>query len=274
MMDKEIDIKEMQARLLSMVKQFHSFCENEKVVYYILAGTCLGAYRHKGFIPWDDDIDVGLPRSQYEVLINEKAKNLPDNLEIITHRSSKGYPYNFAKLIDKNTTLIEADYQNFVGGLYIDIFPLDGVCNNSFFDKIRRKRLYYLHGSAMYNCSTAEKKSLLKRLFMAYTKKKDLNKIQNKVDVIMEKYSFEESEIIANYLGSWKEKEVMEKRLFGTPKLYEFEDTMLYGPELMPEYLEKMYGDFMKLPPEEERVHRHGIHYLDLNNSYLEYCQR
>ena len=90
----------------------------------------------------------------------------------------------------------------------------------------------------------------------------------------MTKYQFNESSIVANYLGSWKEKEIMPKSFLGTPTLYEFEEVQLFGPQDIDSYLKSLYGDYMRLPPEEDRVFKHDYYFLDLNLPYAEYMKK
>jgi len=134
-------IKEIQNELLIMVKDFHEFCIKYNLKYYIIGGTLLGAVRHQGFIPWDDDIDIGMPRDSYDKFVNEYSKYLPKYLECLNAPyGNLKKDYLFIKLCNANTTLIEYDIIDRVEGLFIDIFPLDGAGNNLLTKKIK----YYI----------------------------------------------------------------------------------------------------------------------------------
>ena len=122
----DIDVVELHSRLLNMAKSFHKFCQENGLNYYILGGTCLGARRHKGFIPWDDDMDIGMPRKDYEKLI-ELQTSLPYYLELRYYENTPNSPMHFIKLIDNRRTLIEPRYNDYVEGLYIAIFTLDSA---------------------------------------------------------------------------------------------------------------------------------------------------
>ena len=264
------DVEILQKKLLRMMKELHHFLENENIPYYMLGGTSLGAFRHNGFIPWDDDIDIGIPRRHYDRLI-KIADRLPEGLVLMCYQNTEGFPYNFAKIVDSSTTLIEKDYVNNVMGVFIDVFPLDGACSNAKLEKIRQKRIYFWHSAVMSHFSTTPKKGIIKKVFKVFAELMPAGYLRAKADRIMKKYAWDSSEIIANYMGSWHEKEVMSKSIFGKPTLHRFEDCMFYTEERIADYLEKMYGDYMKLPSAENRVFRHGYYYFDVNTPYSEY---
>ena len=102
-------------------------CQTHGLTYYIWAGTMIGAVRHHGFIPWDDDIDIAMPREDYDRLIAHCREWLPEPLEMICAEDDSSYPLPFAKIQDASTTLIERKHMDYVGGIYIDVFPIDGV---------------------------------------------------------------------------------------------------------------------------------------------------
>ena len=121
---------ELQNRLLIMLKWFHEFCVEHNLRYFALGGTLLGAIRHKGFIPWDDDIDVGMPRADYNKLM-ELSDQIQSPYVLETPQSpAKDFIYAYCKLFNTDTTLIEKRKKNMKRVIYIDIFPLDGLGND------------------------------------------------------------------------------------------------------------------------------------------------
>ena len=110
----EIETRDLQLALLNMMKSFHEVCQENNITYYMLGGTCLGAIRHSGFIPWDDDMDVGIPRKDYEKLCRIAKDILPSNLALRYYTNTANSPFHFVKLINTNTTLIENNYRNYV----------------------------------------------------------------------------------------------------------------------------------------------------------------
>ena len=266
----QIATKTLQAKLLSMLKQFHDVCVENGLTYYMVGGTLLGAVRHQGFIPWDDDVDVAMPRADYNKLKVKASSLLPINLEIKFYENTPNSPMHYVKLIDKGTTLIENKYRNYYEGVYIDVFPLDGAPSNlSLLKKTQRKAGRY-QSLIMNHCYT-DGRSGIRKIYGLFAKMLDLNKLHNNLEKHLSKYSFDTSELVGNYLGSYGIREFVPKEYFGSPRLYAFEDAQLYGPENYDAYLKNIYGDYMKLPPEEKRINTHQYYYVDLNIPYQEY---
>lgn len=263
--------EQIHSRLLLMMKELHRICVENNIRYYIIGGTALGARRHQGFIPWDDDIDIGIPRPDYERFAKLTKEKFPDFMELRWYRNTEHSPFQFIKLVDNRTTLKEIMYDDYVEGIYIDIFPLDGVRSDSLSERLRCERIWFLHKLIVVNCSTKKRNNLLKRLTAKCIKALDLDKMHNILESQLKKVAYDDCNLIANFLGAWGKREIIEKRLLGTPVLYAFEDTFLFGPEKIDEYLTCLYGDFMTPPPPEERVFRHNYPLLDFNTSFKNY---
>lgn len=267
---------EMQEKLLDILKWFHEFCEENNLKYYIIGGTLLGAVRHGGFIPWDDDIDVGMPRSDYEKLREICLKQEKSQFMFEFPNSAKDYPYLWAKLYDTNTTFIEKKRKNVKRGLYLDIFPLDGI-GNSIDEAIinygpikRNVRL-----DLMISCAILKRRKWHKNLSIVlgriisplFVNKQKLGK---KIDDLCKKNRFDDCKIVSNLLGGTHVKGMLDREIFGTPTLIKFESLNVYGVEKPELYLKSIYGDYMKLPPEKNRISYHDSVYLDLNKGYWE----
>ena len=124
-----IKLTDLQKRLLEMIKWFHCFCEEQQITYYLIEGTMIGAARHEGFIPWDDDIDVGLFREDYERLCRS-FHDASGKYELHTpYMDMTDYYFSWSKLYDTTTTLIEKGRFHVKKGVYIDVFPIDNVGN-------------------------------------------------------------------------------------------------------------------------------------------------
>ena len=266
-MSSEYSATEIHSRLLKMAKDFHQICMANNMNYYMLGGTMLGAVRHKGFIPWDDDMDFGMPRKDYDYFISMAQKILPEYYELRFYRNAENSPMHYVKFIDNRTTLVEAPYKNYVEGLYIDIFPLDGAGSGSFLDRIRMKRIKVLQGLIINHCTTREKTGI-RKLIKKYAQMRNLEKLHESIEKLMTAKTISDSSLIANYLGAWAEKEIMPKEYMGEPKLYQFEDTEFYGVENADGYLTSLYGDYMKLPPKEKQVFKHNYYYLNYDLPY------
>lgn len=165
MIDEQAKLNQLQLHLLEMMKAFHTICENNNFTYYILYGTLLGAVRHKGFIPWDDDIDVGMPREDYDKLMNLPIENFPSNLMLMTkwYGQEKG-SFLYAKLVDIKTTLIESVEERQIGGVFIDIFPIDGGGNFKIIAFIKLLISRLLVSITRLNYKQTKHSSILKRI--------------------------------------------------------------------------------------------------------------
>lgn len=271
-------MNEMQKKLVEMLKWFHLFCEENNLRYYIIAGTMLGAVRHGGMIPWDDDIDVGMPRSDYEKLrqISNSKNNKGKYIFEYPRVDKKDFPFLWAKLYDTTTTLIEKQRYTTKRGIYIDIFPLDGIGNtmdeavNNF--KPIEKRL---------NLNSIISYAILKRrkwyrnvpiLFGRIISPLFVNKykLAKKLDEMCRKYDFDTNSYVCNLMGGSGINGIVKKEYFGNPTPVQFADIVVNGLEKPELYLKSMYGDFMKLPPEEKRISFHDSLILDLSKGYQE----
>lgn len=264
---------------LEMATWFHELCKRYNITYYIVSGTMLGAVRHNGFIPWDDDIDIGLPRSSFEKLLEiSKTVNDENGLYYIEsyENGNSDFVYPFAKIYDKSTTLIENNRFNLKRGLYIDLFPLDGIGidkNDAVHNYKRIRFLLRFLGIQIYGTNPNRKiyKKIIIFLVRLFTKPFfNLNKFLNKINAICKERNFEDYEYVGNLVGAWGEKEIMKRSTFGEPKLYKFENIELYGAEKYDEYLTCLYGEWRKLPPIDKRYTHHSYLKIDLYKSYLD----
>ena len=137
---------ELQTILLEAMVQFDALCEREQLTYYMLGGTMLGAYRHQGFIPWDDDIDIGMPRADYERLLRLTQEQLPFGYEVRHFSKEKNVPYAFAHFENANTTYVEERRSGggYKGGVYLEIFPLDKTAETRVQAVWMEKKIWFL----------------------------------------------------------------------------------------------------------------------------------
>ena len=264
------DIRLLQKKILEILQVVDNTCKENKLRYYLTAGTMLGAVRHKGFIPWDDDADIAMPRPDYEKLIANAKLWLPKQYELICAENDKNYSLPFAKIQDANTTIIEHSHLRYLGGVYIDVFPLDGLPDGKiarFFHVQRykwlRKRLYftyrdpYRHGNGPSSWIPLLHRKL-------YT----VEGLQRSIRKLLLKYSFDDCKLVQDYDDGHKG--VITKDILGKPTPYQFENAMLMGYENYDAYLSQKYGSYMT-PPEVEHQRQHNYYYLDLEHSYLDY---
>lgn len=269
--------KTTQECLLKMMEFFHSFCVENNLRYYMVGGTMLGAVRHHGFIPWDDDIDIGMPRKDFERLKELSDKFQSDRYAFETVRSEDPtYCFAYSKLYDTSTTLIENTRIKLVRGLYIDIFPIDGVGDDlkkaaSFYKKLHRKELLLKLRNSPDKADRSKIKNIIIKLVRILPKAiADEKKLSRKIDQICQTYDFDSSSYSGNLVGAWGWREIMPTEFFGTPKLYTFEGISLYGVERYDDFLKQIYGNWQELPSKDKQVSHHD-YYIDLSTPYSKY---
>lgn len=244
-------IEEIQQIVLQIGVVFAKICEENNIDYFMLGGTMLGAVRHKGFIPWDDDMDLGVPRTQYSKMLDVLERELPAPYKVLTSKD-KGYVYNYAKIVDTRTIAIEPCLESSYyaeTGIFIDIFPLDYCKENDDVIKkvwdIREKmaEIYIIpsRGFFLKKWLRLIKRTLWPISLTTYLEKAD-NCIKN-----------EKTEFWANIYGHWREKEIIPIEWYGEDSFYEFAGHKFRGIKEYDKYLTKLYGDYLQLPPENQR---------------------
>lgn len=250
--------------LLELLDAFLEVCNKYNLTYYMAYGSCLGAIRHKGFIPWDDDLDVYMPRNDFEKLLNLPDNIFGENIRLSTIYNTKNYSYDFPKLELKNTTIIERLYPSYIGGVFLDIFPLDAVPSNEQNRKIQFEKLnkivdryvnlYIKHDNDCYNIFDLLSVKI-KRLFS----KNNMNFIK-KWESLVRKHPKEGDNVI-DYHNYWSRGPVPYE-YFDKGVKVEFEGRDVIVPSNYDKYLKHMYGDYMKLPPLEKR-YAHKFDYVN-----------
>lgn len=271
------DLSTIHEKEVDIALFFKQFCEENNLNYTMLGGTFLGAIRHQGFIPWDDDMDFGMPRKDYNKFIELISKKNTSNYIFKNFRDSDIKTY-FSRLEDQSIQLIDrsAEIED-VRHPWIDIFPLDNVKKNSGLSfKFYKYRLLYCRMMVQYsqfdkivNLSLPNRpfpETILIAIGKLIKPQKFLNtkKRMEILDKVVRKYENVESNFIINFSGAYKFKEMFEKNIYTELKLYPFEDDYFLGPVESHLYLSQLYGDYM-VPPKDAHKNKHGI-YID-NNS-------
>lgn len=260
-------LRKLQLFQLEKLKQFRDTCDKNNIKFFIIGGTLLGAIRHKGYIPWDDDIDIAMPRKDYEKLIVLARKN-PDLLgecKILNYKIDSNMRCYFTRIIagENERKQVGFDANSELGMVVVDILPLDGTPDNPFLRKIYYFRaLFYRTLTAISNLDIKEIKdsrSTKEKIILKTAKKIKIYKFINrkkcyrKLDKIYSKYVWDKSKMSGTMTGAYRTREIVPSEYFGKGRMYKFEDTEFLGPELYDKYLTHMYGDYMKLPPAEKR---------------------
>ena len=265
------DLQTVEAEMLS---EFIAVCNKLGLRYFLLYGTMLGAVRHKGFIPWDDDIDAGLFRTEYEVFIREAQALLPDRFFLQTNETDEGYYRNFAKIRNNETTFIEKGNKkgNFNQGVYIDIFPIDYYPDKWMTRRLLRirKDLYMAKISEIFNDED------LKESPGKHAARRIVQKLMPSVRYAANKRenlfrSVTKGQYVIIHEGAYGEREIVPKAWFGEGISAEFEGQSVRIPREYDRYLKHLYGDYMELPPEEKQVSNHDPKIIDLTKSYRDY---
>ncbi len=258
-----LELADMKRIELHILTKFADICERNGLKYCLAGGTLLGAVRHKGFIPWDDDVDVFMPRPDYMRFISLCPAVLNEPLKLYVHYNQQDYYHPFARVCDMRTVYRETRAAGCELGVYIDVFPLDGLpadirrSNRHFFwlDKLHRMRLHSV------------RKILTKWSFLEACAKLPVYWFARllgpkfwvrRYDKLMRKYDFESSDYVG-MLGNliYGSRERIDKASVAEYMDMEFEGLRFKAPVGYDRYLKNLYGDYMKLPPEHKRVTQH-----------------
>ncbi len=271
---KQLSPKEIKTVELNILLEFQKFCDNNNLTFYLCGGTLLGSIRHKGFIPWDDDIDVCMIRSDYEKLIqicNSCTKKLPNNLKLICFENSTLYaPY--IKILDTTTFIKEEKVKNNKSNsLWIDILPVDGLPSDT--NKVKKiyKKTYFwrkiwLLSIVRLGYGKNIFKIIIKPIFILFSKIIGQKKCTRKLIKIAKKNDVATSEYVGIVSwGLYGPGERMRKKEFLESVEVEFEGHMFKTMSCWDSYLKNLYGDYMKLPPKEKRINHQMKVYSKIN---------
>ena len=274
-MNKEnSSMQRLQAVNLEMIKLFIDICRRHDLTYFALGGTLLGAVRHQGFIPWDDDVDMGMPRPDYEKFLKIAKEELPQaepagRYRLRTIETNDAYRTYIAKIENLDVKMARQFYTR--QGIakkeifaWIDVMPIDGMPeetallkdHNEAILQAKRKLSLSLLDKNMGTSKKRSKKELLiiqAGLKTGAFKLLNVEKMFQKFDGLCSRYSYEEAAVVGNTYGVYKEKEFVKKEIFGNGRMYPFEDIEICCPEDSDAYLKHVYGDYTILPPEEAR---------------------
>lgn len=276
---------EFQSKLLDILKAFIRVCEKHNLTYFLVYGTALGAIRHKGFIPWDDDIDVGMPRKDYEKYIQLQSEYEGTPYFIQTFKTDPCYIYNYAKLRDSSTTFLENAFKNhrINQGLFIDIFPVDGMSREVGDREKIGKKNKFVWRQVYFSYLPALRRKIHKRTFfkdillnivagLFYVF--DIAHYRNKrVERFVRKVPFEEAKMAGIMFGFTWRINCMDADIFRETVKVPFEDIEVRVPKQYDKYLTLLYKDYMKFPPKEQQVGHHYNSGVSLTQGYEDYLK-
>lgn len=277
---KEILMEEQKQLALEILKSIAEFCDKHALRYYLAYGTMLGAVRHKGFIPWDDDIDIMMPRDDYNKFLNN-YNGYNDIYRVCSIEKDDSYPYTMAKVFDQRTKLKDFTLwkQYPYAGVFVDIFPIDGLPSKTDEQEKLFNHQQFLnllvHGSCMkytFSLHYADSKDSCIKIkalsrtilkFAAITLMHPLStkKLVNKINKEACKYSFETSTNVSVLIdcASGNKREILPKEIFKNPRLYQFEQYQFKGVSNYDFYLTHLFHNYMEMPPEDRRLPHHNF---------------
>lgn len=269
------DRKRWNRTLLEILKYYINICEENNLTYFLAYGSAIGVARHQGFIPWDDDIDVIMPRPDYERFIQICQQRDMGKYEIVTPQNTPGYYLPFIKLCDKTTTLWEKRHYHCVFGMYIDIFVIDGAKDDSQETKAISKKIrkyyrmldlsnsYYTLSDLfhMYICKKRIR-VIFQYLKYALNRKKYSQLAIKEIEKLEKRYDYNLCEYATNgyykrvvYPKAWLEDKIM----------MPFETLQVAMPCEYKRWLNLFFDDYTQLPPEDQRHYEHSIAYYNFD---------
>lgn len=275
-------MNDLQKKELEILTLFIDICEKLDLTYYLVCGSALGAVKYGGFIPWDDDIDIGLFRSDYEKFLREAPMFMPDWMFIQNYRTEENFPLLMTKLRDSRTTMIESDFADvdMNHGICIDVFPLDGYPLDAktveIFEKKKRYftrrqfvRMMGKRGRFIRNFRTTG----IWILYRCFGYCRNTTRLMSQYEAFLSSYPVEGSNLICNH-GNWQGKlEYAPAVQYGDGVMAEFEGVHVRIPTQYDAYLQQKYGDYTQDPPQEKQVSHHKYTVIDTHQPYTVYIK-
>lgn len=267
----ELTLNEIKLREVQLLKEIKNICEKHNLRYFLTAGTLIGAIRHKGFIPWDDDIDIVMPRKDYDSFL-KIYKNEYNNNNLYSFEMDKKYGYMYAKLCDKDTILYHNQDECIKElGALVDIFPMDGMGNTKkeaikHFKKIRPYLvLNNLYRKKPYYKAIKWYKAPLKYFIHKFSRILNIKSIRTRINNSSWTYDFETSEFVGNLAHRYELKNIFPHWVYDKALKVDFEGEKFNIPVGYDYILKQVYGDYMTPPPPEKQVAPHGYKVYRLN---------
>ncbi len=251
----------LQRTQLKLARYIHRLCVENNIRYYIIGGTAIGAKRHGGFIPWDIDIDIEMPREDYERFKELCKTELDDRFSYHDYSNTKDIYAPHAVVCIKDTILRTSMVtlcDNEIDKVFVDVFPLDVAPESPRLQKKQAKKIRMLRALKAHKVGVifrgTKKEVAIKRFLRFLLTPFSFKWIGTVREKVMRKYENCNSGLVSSMTSRYSyEKHLMPFEVYGKPTLVKFEDTELFAPEKLDEFLTRIYGDYMKLPPVEER---------------------
>lgn len=274
---------DLQKRIFEIYKEVAIICKKYDIPYYSIGGTCLGAIRHHGFIPWDDDLDIAVPIERFEEFVSIMNKELPEYYKVYTARERQHYGNTFIKISDERTAHIEdwgRDFTDSFHGVFIDVMPLAGVPERKLSKRIYCFKIQwyrFVNDKRRFPYRMRDKRSFISKfmwiLLYPFIRVHPYYYYSDKWLSLLKENPMNQS----NYVGYvWSEgvyRLTFPTYYFAEGCYRDFEGFLMQCPKQPEKFLEKMFGDYMRLPNENERYGGHeGL--VNLENSYKQYYEK
>ena len=271
---RQIDIRELKLIQIEILDQFDAFCKKNNIHYWLDYGTLLGAVRHGGYIPWDDDIDIGMMREDYSIaekLFNEQTDR---RYKLFTPQNNPDHRYPFGKLVRTDTVLLEYGSEGIRSSVYVDVFPYDNAPDDEhekqrmfkkrdLLGRIRRLQLPMRDGMT-------QPKKLMYRLGAALLSGMPQSRVNRMLDKNAKKYENKYNEFVCDFADPYDTRYLtIPRSLFENFIEIEFEGKKYPAPAAYDTWLKAYYGNYMQLPPIEEQKSHHVFEafYLDSDHN-------
>lgn len=265
----ELSMEEIRRIQLDMLDALDVFCTENGLRYYLSGGSLLGAIRHQGFIPWDDDIDINIPRPDFEKLLQLTEGKLSEHLLLVTPQNNSHH-LAFSRLYDTRTVLyssspLDKDYGYHIH-VFIDIFPIEGLPESNFKLKCLYQKTFFLMTMANIayftkNSAKTKSKALIKLLVTPLAKAIPYQKWNHWANCAAQQYDYEDCDYIGvvSTRAAHRMRERIAKQHYEPIIRIPFEDREYNAPKNYDTYLRNLYGDYMIMPPEEKRHSGHSF---------------
>lgn len=266
--NSSLDMADIQKVSLEILKRISTICVENGFKYFLAYGTLIGAIRHKGYIPWDDDVDIMMPRPDYNRFIEYLKEHEEElgNLKCFTPKYNEDYPYMLTRISDDRYYIEVKNEKPYGMGIFIDVYPLDGLGNSyeEAYNKLRKTTklcsMIFLSTRKSFHFDLTKgfiKKTLKLPAFCVAKlagKRFWMNRLQNELD---KNYYEDSSYVGAAAWCTYPYRNIYEKGWCNETEMASYEDTSFYIPKGYDKILKTTYGDYMKLPPEKDRIYHH-----------------
>ena len=266
----------LQEAVFDIFKMYVNICDTLHLRYFMVNGSALGARKYQGFIDWDDDIDVAMPREDYEIFCAKAQSMLPSHIFLQNYKTDRQFPHIYTKLRNSNTTFVEngVEHLEMNHGIWIDVFPLDGYPENKKQARALevKKKLLIWKLCCVFRDKSGLKIRMRNFIFRLFGSHRYTAQTIAKLESIISQYD-ENQELWCNHGAATQRKSCVPRNYYGKGNLIEFEGCNVNVPEKIDDYLTLLYGEWHKELPREKQISHHKYIIQDLNQSYQQYLK-